>query len=343
MLIRLSGWGLALLAAGSLASFPTAQAQDPIPAKVPPAKTTPEPAKTDPVPPEPKPATPPAAPAETKPASPPDALTREREIEDRAIERSRRQRPVKIEYADPWTKHPPIWSIRDDSHTAHPYARPSQPAPGMGHFPGGPTGRWGLPYYYTRTGPDTAYGEVAGVAAYHDGSAPGGLIGPMGPGGPSGPIGQMGPVPSGGSGGRAPCCNNGGSNGPIGPGAGSEAYGPGYAGPGYGANYAGPGYAPGPAGQGYGPAPAGPGYGGPGYGGPPPSADPAAAYGPKGVGPVTAALPGQMPGNPYLYHFGPGFYRFQEAGHYSFPYYSYRRPWYFPGHTSYNRDTNVPW
>jgi len=48
-------------------------------------------------------------------------------------------------------------------------------------------------------------------------------------------------------------------------------------------------------------------------------------------------------GDPYTYHFGPGFYRSGEYGHYRFPYYSYRRPWYYPGQPVYNRDTNLPW
>lgn len=47
--------------------------------------------------------------------------------------------------------------------------------------------------------------------------------------------------------------------------------------------------------------------------------------------------------DPYTYHFGPGFYRSGEYGHYRFPYYSYRRPWYYPGQPVYNRDTNLPW
>lgn len=45
----------------------------------------------------------------------------------------------------------------------------------------------------------------------------------------------------------------------------------------------------------------------------------------------------------YQYHFGPGHYRHSEGGHYRFPYYTYRAPWYFPGHPIYNRDTNRPW
>ena len=48
-------------------------------------------------------------------------------------------------------------------------------------------------------------------------------------------------------------------------------------------------------------------------------------------------------GDPYNYHFGPGYYRSGEYGHFRFPYYSYRRPWYFPGFAGYNRDTNIPW
>ena len=48
-------------------------------------------------------------------------------------------------------------------------------------------------------------------------------------------------------------------------------------------------------------------------------------------------------GDPYTYHFGPGFYRRSEHGHYRFPYYSYRRPWYHPGAPVFNRDTNFAW
>jgi Fur family ferric uptake transcriptional regulator len=43
------------------------------------------------------------------------------------------------------------------------------------------------------------------------------------------------------------------------------------------------------------------------------------------------------------HNFGPGYYRHSEGGHYRFPYYTYRAPWYFPGHPIYNRDTNRPW
>lgn len=48
-------------------------------------------------------------------------------------------------------------------------------------------------------------------------------------------------------------------------------------------------------------------------------------------------------GNPYYDHFGPGFHRDQLHGHYRFPYYNYRAPWYYPGRAVYNRDTNFPW
>jgi hypothetical protein len=45
----------------------------------------------------------------------------------------------------------------------------------------------------------------------------------------------------------------------------------------------------------------------------------------------------------FEYHFGPGYYRHSEAGHYRFPYYTYRAPWYSPGPPIYNRFTNLPW
>ncbi len=48
-------------------------------------------------------------------------------------------------------------------------------------------------------------------------------------------------------------------------------------------------------------------------------------------------------GNPYYDHFGPGFHRQSLHGHYRFPYYNYRAPWYYPGRAVYNRDTNQPW
>lgn len=49
------------------------------------------------------------------------------------------------------------------------------------------------------------------------------------------------------------------------------------------------------------------------------------------------------PTDPYTYHFGPGYYRYAERGHFRFPYYNYRRPWYFQGPPSFNRDTNFAW
>ena len=45
----------------------------------------------------------------------------------------------------------------------------------------------------------------------------------------------------------------------------------------------------------------------------------------------------------YTAHFGAGLYRYGESGHHRFPYYSYRRPWYFPGHPTFNRNTNFVW
>ncbi len=60
---------------------------------------------------------------------------------------------------------------------------------------------------------------------------------------------------------------------------------------------------------------------------------------------------GSMPGglssaNDAIYDqaFGPGLYRSgAEAGQYHFPYYSYRRPWYFPGQPSFQRSTDYVW
>lgn len=51
----------------------------------------------------------------------------------------------------------------------------------------------------------------------------------------------------------------------------------------------------------------------------------------------------QVSGDPYQDHFGPGFHRHSLHGHYRFPYYNYRAPWYFPGRAVYNRDTNFAW
>ena len=48
-------------------------------------------------------------------------------------------------------------------------------------------------------------------------------------------------------------------------------------------------------------------------------------------------------GDPYYDHWGPGFQRQDLHGHYRFPYYTYRAPWYYPGRAVYNRDTNFPW
>ena len=48
-------------------------------------------------------------------------------------------------------------------------------------------------------------------------------------------------------------------------------------------------------------------------------------------------------GNPYYDHFGPGFHRQDLHGHYRFPYYDYRAPWYYPGRAVYNRNTNFAW
>jgi hypothetical protein len=50
-----------------------------------------------------------------------------------------------------------------------------------------------------------------------------------------------------------------------------------------------------------------------------------------------------MTGIPYYDHYGPGFHRHSLHGHYRFPYYTYRAPWYYPGRAVYNRDTNLPW
>ena len=285
---RLSRRGVSFLAAVLLSPISLAVGQDP----------NPDPNIIT------EPSAPPAVvPLDESPAAAAQRANKAREdaIEDRVQSKNRRRMegPKRVHDADPWKKNPPIWSVRDDSKTTHPYAHPSRPAPGIGHYPGGPTGQFGFPYYYTPMSPDTAYQ-------------------PMGMGGM-----PMPPVPPtiGGGMGYAPAYD-------VGPGMGGG-YAAGYGGgvgPGYGGGYA-AGYGGGFAG-GYGPV-AGMGYG---YGG---------GFGQPGGG--MAAVPGQLPGNPYLYHFGPGFYRYQEAGHYSFPYYSYRRPWYFPGHPSYNRDTNIPW
>ena len=51
----------------------------------------------------------------------------------------------------------------------------------------------------------------------------------------------------------------------------------------------------------------------------------------------------QVSGDPYQDHYGPGFHRSSLHGHYRFPYYNYRAPWYFPGRAVYNRNTNFAW
>lgn len=55
---------------------------------------------------------------------------------------------------------------------------------------------------------------------------------------------------------------------------------------------------------------------------------------------------GLSPANAAIYDqaFGPGLYRSgAEVGQYHFPYYSYRRPWYFPGQPSFHRSTDYVW
>lgn len=118
-----------------------------------------------------------------------------------------------------------------------------------------------------------------------------------------GPVPQAGFGPGPMRGSRGGCGCRGGAGGPS--------YGYGYEGPEYG------GYGNG-----------GPGYGAPGFGGP--------DY-------ARVGYYGGSGGDPYTDHFGPGYYRHSDTGHARFPYYSYRRPWYYTGHPSYNRDTNLPW
>lgn len=72
--------------------------------------------------------------------------------------------------------------------------------------------------------------------------------------------------------------------------------------------------------------------------------------GPMLPGPSCAAC-GSMPGGlspassaAYEQAFGPGLYRSgAEMGQNHFPYYSYRRPWYFPGQPSFHRSTDYVW
>ncbi|MDA0833769.1 MAG: hypothetical protein O2955_01950 [Planctomycetota bacterium] len=47
--------------------------------------------------------------------------------------------------------------------------------------------------------------------------------------------------------------------------------------------------------------------------------------------------------DPKNFHFGDGLHRSGVSGHYRFPYYSYRRPWYYPGEASFQRNTQFPW
>lgn len=55
-----------------------------------------------------------------------------------------------------------------------------------------------------------------------------------------------------------------------------------------------------------------------------------------GLSPAAAAA--------YDQAFGPGLYRSgAEMGQYHFPYYSYRRPWYYPGQPSFHRSTDYVW
>lgn len=87
-----------------------------------------------------------------------------------------------------------------------------------------------------------------------------------------------------------------------------------------------------------------------------PGAGPAAGFGPfwapggyeaRSGSPYYYHTPGGgeyvVTGDPYYDHFGPGFHRHSLQGHYRFPYYNYRAPWYYPGRAVYNRDTNQPW
>lgn len=67
------------------------------------------------------------------------------------------------------------------------------------------------------------------------------------------------------------------------------------------------------------------------------------SHGYRGAYGGVPGYPAPVVGDVYGVHFGPGFYRHSEYGHYRFPYYMYRAPWYFPGHPVYNRDTNYPW
>ncbi len=58
-----------------------------------------------------------------------------------------------------------------------------------------------------------------------------------------------------------------------------------------------------------------------------------------------SASSANVPANsdPVNFHYGPGLHRSGVSGHYRFPYYSYRRPWYHPGDASFQRNTQFPW
>lgn len=76
---------------------------------------------------------------------------------------------------------------------------------------------------------------------------------------------------------------------------------------------------------------------------------PVLSKGTYGLGPVRGGGHGYGAGavggggDVYSTHFGPGFHRSSQSGHYRFPYYSYRRPWYHVGPPAYAADTNLPW
>ncbi|MGH7200825.1 MAG: hypothetical protein ACREJB_09490 [Planctomycetaceae bacterium] len=44
----------------------------------------------------------------------------------------------------------------------------------------------------------------------------------------------------------------------------------------------------------------------------------------------------------YYWH-GLGIFHYDDRAYYAFPYYNYRRAWYYPGLPDYTRDTNYPW
>lgn len=273
----------------------------------------------------------------------PKILTGNREKREKA--------KVRIREGDTWKKNPPVWSVPDprgkeEKHPiVHPYAQNATVSPGPGVYPGGPNGAWGQPYYYTATGTGGSGPGLAGYQNYgqpdygyglfpSEGLAPAVYGQDSGYGLPQVGIPQHGydsglvPGPQMDPGyGLTPTPDYGNGSG-FAPG-----YGPGV--PQYGGTIT-PDYAAGYDAGGYAPAPAYGNFGGGNFGG--------GNFGSGGYGPGgQAAVPGGLPGNPYYYHFGPGYYRNQEAGHYRFPWFSYRRPWYFPGHPSYNRDTNAPW